>query len=125
MASQFTQFSTAVPHPDLPGVENIDPQELLEKKDQVVLIDVRRPPEYTGELGHIPGSELIVLDTLPEHIDELPKDKTLVFVCLSGGRSARATQFAKENGFESAYNLKGGMSLWNQLNFGVDGRFGG
>jgi hydroxyacylglutathione hydrolase len=90
----------------------------------VVLVDVRNPVEYTGELGHIPGAQLVVLDTLPTHIDELPKDKTVVFVCLSGGRSSRATHFAKENGFSSVYNLKGGMKLWNELKLEVEGRAG-
>lgn len=97
------------------GVFDIDPQELLRKKDEVFLVDVRQPEEFTGELGHIPGAKLIVLDTLPDHIDQLPKDKTLVFVCRSGGRSARASSFATSQGFQNVFNLKGGMLLWNEL----------
>ena len=122
MPSHFVQFESAKANPDLPGVQDIDPQELLQKLDSVVLVDVRQPPEFTGELGHIPGAQLVVLDTLPAHVGDLPTDKTVVFVCLSGGRSARATHFAKDNGLTSAYNLKGGMKLWNQLNYAVKGR---
>jgi hydroxyacylglutathione hydrolase len=97
------------------GVFDVDPKELVKKKDEVVVIDVRQPEEFTGELGHIPGSKLIVLDTLPEHLDELPKNKTIVFVCRSGGRSARAAAYALSEGFKDVYNLKGGMLLWNEL----------
>lgn len=97
------------------GVIDVDPRELAHKTDQVVLIDVRQPEEFTGELGHIPGSKLIVLDTLPEHLNEVPKDQTVVFVCRSGGRSARAAAYAMEHGYQNVYNLKGGMILWNEL----------
>lgn len=97
------------------GVLDIDPKELASKLNQVALIDVRQPDEYAGELGHIPKAELIVLDTLPDLLHKVPKDKTVVFVCRSGGRSARASAIAIANGITDVYNLKGGMLLWNDL----------
>lgn len=103
------------------GVLDIDPRELHEKVHQVMLIDVRQPEEWQGDLGHIANSKLIALDVLPEHIHELPKDKTIVFVCRSGGRSARAAAFALEMGFKDVYNLKGGMILWNELEYATEG----
>lgn len=113
----FVQFETKEENLHYPGVQDIEPMELVEKKDEVVLIDVRQPDEFTSDLGHIPGAKLIVLDTLAEHFSEIPKDKTVVFICRSGGRSARATSLALENGYEHVYNLKGGMILWNELHF--------
>ena len=97
------------------GVFDIDPKELLKNKENVCLVDVRQSEEFTGELGHIPGARLLVLDTLAQHLSELPKNKTVVFVCRSGGRSARATALALSEGFTDVYNLKGGMLLWNEL----------
>lgn len=96
-------------------VVDIDPQELGLKMNEVILVDVRQTEEYHGELGHIPGALSIVLDTLPDHLQMLPKDKTVVFVCRSGSRSARATEYANENGYTHVFNLKGGMILWNEL----------
>lgn len=122
MASHTVSFKTKQESPDIPEVEDIDPTELWEKRAEVVIIDVRRPDEFEGELGHIPGAQLIVLDTLPERIDEIPADKTVVFVCRSGGRSGRATAFAKESGLEHVFNMKGGMIAWNNLNLEVEGR---
>lgn len=113
----FVQFESKEQNLHYPNVFDIEPTELEAKLDQVALIDVRQPDEFTSDLGHIPGAKLIVLDTLPEHINEIPKDKTVVFVCRSGGRSARATDFAVEHGFKNVYNLKGGMILWNELHF--------
>jgi hydroxyacylglutathione hydrolase len=57
----------------------------------------------------------MVLDDLAETLNTLPKDKTIVFVCRSGGRSAKATHLATQNGYTHVYNLKGGMLLWNEL----------
>lgn len=99
------------------GVWDIDPRELNEKSHLVHLVDVRQPEEYSGDLGHIPGADLIVLDTLPENIHQLPKDKPIVFICRSGSRSARAAAWAMEQGYKEVYNLKGGMILWNELHF--------
>jgi hydroxyacylglutathione hydrolase len=113
--TKYTQFTSKTENPHYEGVFDIGPQELKDKINEVKLIDVRQPDEYTGELGHIANSELVVLDTLPEKLDKIPKDKTVVFICRSGGRSARATAFALMNGFQSVFNLQGGMLLWNEL----------
>jgi hydroxyacylglutathione hydrolase len=122
MGSQHApvKFQSATANPDLPGVHDIDVQELNQKRSEVCIIDVRRPDEFSGELGHIPEARLIVLDTLPDRIAELPKDQTIVFVCRSGGRSARATAFALTEGFENVYNMKGGMLRWNELKMEVN-----
>ncbi len=109
-------------NPENAGVEDVDPKEVWDKHEQLCIIDVRRPDEFTGELGHVPGSQLIVLDTLAERLSELPKDKTVVFVCRSGARSGRATAYAKQNGFASVFNMKGGMILWNQMDLKTEGR---
>jgi rhodanese-related sulfurtransferase len=118
------QFRTQKAHPDHPAVNDIDPQEVWEKHNDpaVVLVDVRRPDEFTGELGHIPGSRHIVLDALPQRLHELPSDKALVFVCRSGARSFQAAAFASEQGFASVFNMAGGMILWNQLGLTVEGK---
>lgn len=113
-APGFTEFQTARANPDLFEVKDVDPKELWEKRESVAVIDVRRPDEYVGELGHIAGTRLITLDTLPDHVRELPRDKTIVFVCRSGARSARAAAWALSEGLQSVYNLKGGMLLWHQ-----------
>lgn len=116
------EFASKTPHPDFPAVENVHPEEVLKLKESLRLIDVRRPDEFEGELGHIPGAELMVLDTLPSRLSELPKDQTVVFICRSGGRSGQATAFAKDHGFQEVYNMAGGMLLWNQLGLEVEGR---
>lgn len=120
--SKFTTFNTKETNPDLNVVEDVSPDEVFAKRTSVALIDVRRPDEYTGELGHVPGSKLITLDTLPDNLSKVPKDTTVVFICRSGGRSARATALAKDQGFEHVYNMKGGMLLWNEMGLETEGK---
>lgn len=112
---KLTSFETKEDNLHFEGVLDIEPKELANKTKQVLLIDVRQPEEFHGDLGHIPGAKLIVLDTLTEHLTEIPKDQTVVFVCRSGSRSARAAAIALEEGCQSVFNLKGGMILWNEL----------
>jgi len=115
-------FENTETNPSHSTVTDVSPEEVLKNKEQLCLIDVRRPDEYTGELGHAPGASLITLDTLPHNMDQLPKNKTIVFLCRSGARSGNAAAHAQEKGWTDVYNMRGGMILWNQLGFSVDGK---
>lgn len=114
------QFNSKSANPHYQDVFDVDPQEVLEKAQNLYIVDVRQPDEYTGELKHIANSQLIVLDTLPEHLETIPKNKDVVFVCHSGGRSARAAAFALQNGYSTVYNMRGGMLLWNDLKLPIE-----
>lgn len=108
-------FKSKAKNPNYDDIFDIDPDDLWSQKANVQIIDVRQPDEFTDELGHIEGASLLVLDTLPEKFKSLPKDKTYVFVCRSGGRSSKATAFMHDQGYSSIYNMRGGMLLWNKM----------
>ncbi|WP_068674120.1 rhodanese-like domain-containing protein [Oceanobacillus sp. Castelsardo] len=84
-------------------------QEKLEKGENLNLIDVREDDEVAQ--GIIPGAIHIRLSEIPERADELDKDKHYYMICRSGGRSGRATEFLKEQGFDVT-NMAGGMLAW-------------
>jgi rhodanese-related sulfurtransferase len=75
----------------------------------VTVLDVREPVEWTH--GRIDGAVHIPLTEIPSRVEELPVDQQLLVVCKVGGRSAQATAFLREKGFE-AINLAGGMIDW-------------
>jgi len=103
------------------GAPEITPQDFKAQTEEVVLVDVRRPEEFNGELSHIEGAKLITLETdLQDALPGLDGTKTHVFVCRSGARSSRATLMAKDFGLQNSFNLKGGMLLWNTLQFPVE-----
>ena len=82
----------------------------LSKQTPMFLLDVREPSEF--QAGHIKGAVLIPLGTLPQRLNEIPKDKPVVVICRSGHRSVRATAFLMEQGYKNAENLTGGMIAW-------------
>jgi glyoxylase-like metal-dependent hydrolase (beta-lactamase superfamily II)/rhodanese-related sulfurtransferase len=87
-----------------------------------LLLDVRELEEFTGELGHIPGSRLIPLKELPARIGELEayKDKDVIVICRAGVRSTTAAAILTGLGFEHVSNLKGGMLDWDDQHLPVE-----
>jgi rhodanese-related sulfurtransferase len=118
--SQNVELTTKTENPNIPNVFDVMPEDVINNKENLILVDVRTLDEYHGELGHIQGSSLIVLDDLPEKVDSLPKDKTIVFICRSGNRSAQASYLAHSKGFQNTYNLAGGMMLWNEQGLEIE-----
>ncbi|GAB4372999.1 MAG: hypothetical protein Kow0042_16670 [Calditrichia bacterium] len=97
----------------------VKPQELaqwLENKKEMLIIDVRTPGEYVGELGHIEGSLLRPLQEMENWISEFEKNKNdrIVMVCRSGNRSGVSSRYFSRHGFKNVYNLQGGMRAWNK-----------
>lgn len=80
-----------------------------------LVLDVREPEEFDGELGHIAGSVLIPLKDLPARAAELEayKERSIIVVCRAGVRSTTAAAILTGLGFEHVANLKGGMLDWN------------
>lgn len=111
----FYEFKSATPNPYFPDVLDVTPQEVYEHSTEVYLVDVREDSEYSGNLGHAAHTRLVNLGNVPENIVSFPRDKTIVFLCRSGGRSAKASLFALQEGFTHVYNMQGGMLLWNEL----------
>lgn len=92
----------------------IDVTELKAKQDRgdkFVLVDVREPHEY--QIARIPGSVLIPLGELPKRLNELNPQDEIVMHCKMGGRSAKAVDLLKQNGFPKVINVKGGITAWS------------
>lgn len=85
-----------------------DVKKIMNEAD-VQVVDVREPYEYAS--GHIEVAVNIPLQTIPSAMDSFDKNKRLVLVCASGGRSANASQYMMQQGFE-VYNMIGGMMSW-------------
>lgn len=84
-------------------------KELVDKKSDFQLIDVREQYEY--DIANISG-RLIPLGKITERVDEIDSDKKVVVHCRSGKRSADAIEALQKQGFNNLYNLKGGILAW-------------
>ena len=92
----------------------ISPKELktsLDKGDKLVLVDVREEWEYS--LAKLNGSILIPLGTLPQSLGRLNRDSEIIAICHHGMRSADATNFLLQQGFQNVKNLVGGIDAWS------------
>jgi len=76
------------------------------------LLDVRNPDEHAA--FNI-GGHLIPLNVLPESLDQIPQDKSIVIYCRSGHRSQLALEFLQQRGFQNIKNLVGGVLAWSHL----------
>ncbi|MBK9712294.1 MAG: rhodanese-like domain-containing protein [Kouleothrix sp.] len=98
--------------PDSSDVTPEDVQRRQAAGEQLYILDVRERSEYVD--GHIAGSTLIPLGELANRAASLPKDRPIVAVCHSGGRSSTALSVLKRAGFTNALNMKGGMIAWTR-----------
>ncbi len=101
------------------NVKEIDAQELSQwmsdESKQFRIIDVREPMEIAQ--GSIPGAEAMPMSVLGSRLAELGQDEQLVFICRSGARSGQVCAYLAQNGFENAFNLRGGVIGWAQNGF--------
>ncbi|MCB0414435.1 MAG: hypothetical protein KDD50_08885 [Bdellovibrionales bacterium] len=95
-------------------IEDLSVQDTNLRLDQFYkIIDVRQLKEWNDELGHIKNAELMTLqDNLEKKLKDLPRSERYLFVCRSGGRSAKAARIAQMMGFTKVYNMEGGMLKW-------------
>jgi rhodanese-related sulfurtransferase len=111
-------YEKARPNPS--GYRDIDPAEVAPARGTVRVVDVREPAEYTGELGHAPGAELVPLGTVDRAAHGWDREQELVLVCRSGARSGRAAALLATMGFRHVMNMTGGMLAWNAAQLPVE-----
>ncbi|MEZ4825695.1 MAG: rhodanese-like domain-containing protein [Bacteroidia bacterium] len=70
--------------------------------------------ERTSRMGARQTLDIENLQILQFKLPELEylKDKEVVMICRSGGRSGRATEYMRSMGFSKVRNLTGGMLAW-------------
>ena len=70
---------------------------------------MRRPDEFARR--HLPNSVPLPLAELPARAVEMPRDRSVVVVCQSGGRSAQAARLLRDElGFTDVRSLVGGLN---------------
>lgn len=107
--AQLLAKSDVHPH----GFRNVSPQTAHAFKDALQIVDVREYDEFVGPLGYVHGARLIPLSTVGHAADRLDRNKPVLVICRSGGRSAAAAQALARMGFPLVFNMNGGMLAWN------------
>jgi rhodanese-related sulfurtransferase len=98
----------------------ITPEEVKAKLDQgepFTLLDVREPWEF--ETAHMARAKLIPMGDIPSRGNqELDPEDHIVVVCHHGVRSMNVTAWLRQQGFEKAQSMRGGIDAWSRR---VDG----
>jgi molybdopterin/thiamine biosynthesis adenylyltransferase/rhodanese-related sulfurtransferase/molybdopterin converting factor small subunit len=94
---------------------DITPKDLKKLQDSGAkfdLIDVREPHEF--QICNL-GGKLVPLGTLGSHLGEYDKNAHIVVHCRSGGRSAKAVNAMRAEGFKNVWNVAGGILAWSDM----------
>lgn len=110
-------WSSVVRTPD--GVPEVSAEWVRAHRAEVRVIDVREPTEFTGDLGHVDGAELVPLATVEQAAASWDRDAQIVTVCRSGGRSGKAARALEGLGFTAVASMAGGMMRWDELKLPV------
>jgi rhodanese-related sulfurtransferase len=98
-------------------VESVSTTELKEllarAPESICLLDVREDDERA--VAVIEPSLHIPMNSVPDHLNELPRDRRIVVYCHHGGRSFAVAGFLETEGFEDIANLTGGIDEWSRL----------
>ncbi len=79
-----------------------------------LLIDCRQPDEHAT--ASIADARLIPMNELPARLAELEpfRHQRFAIHCHHGGRSLKVARWLREQGFEQAQSMAGGIDLWAQ-----------
>jgi hydroxyacylglutathione hydrolase len=96
-----------------------DLRNLIESKNELQILDVRRAAEYEG--GHVPDAKHLPLSSL-QLMPNLALDptKTTAVICAGGYRSSAATSILEQHGFKKLLNVTGGTSAWIEAGYPVE-----
>jgi rhodanese-related sulfurtransferase len=100
------------------SVEISPAQAYAKFQEGAFFLDVRSQDEWNQ--FHIKGSTLIPLDQLSNRLSEVPKNKDVVVVCLSGHRSQSGVAILQQAGFTHVSCLSGGLQAWMDANYPIE-----
>jgi rhodanese-related sulfurtransferase len=112
-------------NPPAPEVNGATLRARQDNGEDMLLLDVRTPEEFKGELGHIQGAVNLPLQGLEQRLAQLGqeldahKNAPVVVTCRTDNRSGRAAVILKKAGFTNLAILSGGMVGWNKDKFPV------
>jgi rhodanese-related sulfurtransferase len=89
-------------------------QSHLASPNPPLLLDVREPWEY--ETTHIEGAKLIPMNEIPARaFQELNEEDPILVLCHHGARSLSVAAWLRNQGFDQAQSVSGGIDAYSRL----------
>jgi len=104
-----------------PMMEVEELKQKMDAKEDVLLLDVRSADDYVGEQGHVKDSVLIPVEELEQRLSEIEsfQEKTVMTICRTDRRSAKAAQVLTKHGFADVHVIRNGMTQWNEAGYPI------
>jgi len=83
-----------------------------------LVLDVRQAGEYAD--GHVPGSVHLTGGSLPDRLDELPRERPIAVICASGYRSSVAASLLRRAGFRNVSWVANGVPAWRAQGYPIE-----
>lgn len=95
---------------DIREVDVYQLKDIIDKKDNFILIDVRE--KFEVEICKLEQFIHIPMNKIPDEISKISKKENIIIMCKSGVRSAQVCHFLNDRGYLNVSNLKGGIINW-------------
>src|SRR5689334_9416901 len=90
-----------------------DVKRKMDTGDSFTLLDVREP--WEAETARIAGAKLMPMGDVPSRAhQELDPDDHIVVMCHHGVRSMNVTVWLRQQEFENAQSMRGGIDAWSR-----------
>ncbi|HEV2400366.1 MAG TPA: rhodanese-like domain-containing protein [Candidatus Sulfotelmatobacter sp.] len=90
-----------------------DVKQKLDARELFTLLDVREP--WETQAASIAGSKLMPMGEVPSRAhQELDPDDHIVVMCHHGVRSMNVAVWLRQQGFENAQSMRGGIDAWSR-----------
>ncbi|MBV9437351.1 MAG: sulfurtransferase [Acidobacteria bacterium] len=94
----------------------VQPEEVARMRaagEEFTFLDCREPWEY--QTAHIDDTKHIAMGEIPARIQELDPEERIVVLCHHGVRSMNVTAWLRQQGFEKAQSMAGGIDRWSRV----------
>ena len=113
---QWTKYAQ-----DIHTLPTCSVQQLKERlrAESPFLLDVRDIKNWKS-VGHIKNAHHRYVGELSFHLDEIPRDKTLVIYCDAGYKGSLAASILARHNYSNMTNVLGGMTAWKRAGFAIE-----
>ena len=94
-------------------ISTADVRQKLDRCETFTLLDVREP--WENQAASIAGSKLMPMGEVPMRAhQELDPDEPIIVFCHHGVRSLNVVNWLRQQGFENAQSMRGGIDAWSR-----------
>lgn len=100
-------------------LKSTDVNSQLESGNDLLVLDVRKSDDFSGQGGHIPGAQNIPLPDLQSRMGELEdwRQRPVAVVCRTNKMSGKAAEYLRGEGFSQVFLMNDGMVGWSGNGF--------